>query len=53
MVKKMVFTSAGDNTNFDELWINCNQTYDIYVIYFGDDEANQRRIWTTPKTRRR
>jgi len=39
MVKKMVFTSAGDNTNFDELWINCNQTYDIYVIYFGDDEA--------------
>jgi len=33
----MVFTSAGDNTNFDELWIKHNQTYDIYIIYFGDD----------------
>jgi GR25 family glycosyltransferase involved in LPS biosynthesis len=35
--RNMVFTSAGDNTRFDELWLNKNQTYDVYVIYFGND----------------
>jgi len=38
MTKKMVFSSVGDNTNFDSLWINDNMDYDIYVIYYGDDE---------------
>ena len=37
MVKNMIFTSAGDNSNFDELWLDYHRTYDIYVIYFGDN----------------
>lgn len=31
-----VFTSAGDHTKFDEIWINDKSNYDIYVIYYGD-----------------
>ena len=34
----MIFTSAGDNSSFDELWLNKNQSYDVFVIYFGDNE---------------
>ena len=33
----MLFTSAGDNTNFDDIWISEEMNYDIYVIYYGDD----------------
>jgi hypothetical protein len=36
--KNFVFSSVGDNTSFDSLWINDNMDYDIYVIYYGDDE---------------
>ncbi len=36
----LVFTSAGDNTNFDKLW-TYNKTevlnYDIWVVYYGND----------------
>jgi hypothetical protein len=34
----MIFTSAGDNTYFDELWLDKKQTYDVYLIYFGDNK---------------
>lgn len=34
-----VFTSAGDNTNFDKLWIDKNKNYDVYVIYYGDNNT--------------
>jgi len=37
-VDNFVFTSAGDNTTFDSLWINDTLNYDIYVIYYGDNE---------------
>lgn len=37
-MKNFLFTSAGNNTNFDELWTRGNMNYDIYVIYYGDDE---------------
>jgi hypothetical protein len=37
--KNMVFTSAGDNTHFLNWWPSDSQTYDIYVIYYGDNEA--------------
>lgn len=33
-----VFTSAGDVTNFDKLWLGKGMNYDVYVIYYGDDE---------------
>ena len=30
-----MFTSAGDNTRFDELWTHPNRNYDIWVVYYG------------------
>jgi hypothetical protein len=41
MTKNMIFTSAGDNTSFDELWLG--GSYDIYVFYYGDNEDNYQR----------
>lgn len=39
MTRNMVFTSAGDHTNFHELWTHpyAKPDYDIYVIYYGDN----------------
>ena len=39
MTKNLVFSSVGDNTFFDLLWINKNMDYDIYVIYYGNNET--------------
>jgi hypothetical protein len=41
-----VFTSAGDNTNFDKLWLDNNQKYDVYVIYYGDNNSVYERYRT-------
>jgi len=40
--RNMVFTSAGDNTNFVKWWCTDkeNQEYDIYVFYYGNNEEN-------------
>jgi len=38
--KNMVFTSAGDNTTFHTLWTGIDANYDIYVIYYGENEEN-------------
>jgi hypothetical protein len=40
--RNMVFTSAGDNTNFVKWWCSDkeNQNYDIYVFYYGKKEEN-------------
>lgn len=35
--KNFLFSSVGDNTNFDELWINDSMNYDIYIIYYGNN----------------
>lgn len=39
MTTNMVFTSAGDNTNFHELWVHpfVKSDYDIFVVYYGDN----------------
>ena len=37
--RNLVFTSAGNNTNFHNLWTNKNRNYDRWVVYYGDDEA--------------
>lgn len=38
-MKNLVFTSAGNNTNFDKLWFYKNKiNYDIIVYYYEDDE---------------
>ncbi len=36
----MVFTSAGDNTNFYNHWFDNNMNYDIYSVYYGNNENN-------------
>ena len=36
--KNFLFSSVGDNTNFHELYVNNNMNYDIYVIYYGDND---------------
>lgn len=33
----LVFTSAGDNTNFDELWLAPERNYKVWVVYYGDN----------------
>jgi len=41
----MVFTSAGDHTNFHELWSHpfVKSDYDIYVVYYGDSHQNYEK----------
>ena len=36
--KNLVFSSVGDNTNFHNSWLYKNRNYDVYVIYYGDNE---------------
>jgi len=33
--KNMVFTSAGDNTNFFNWWLSDSQEYDVFLYYYG------------------
>ena len=35
--KNFVFSSVGENTNFHDLWIGDNMDYDIYIIYYGNN----------------
>ena len=39
----LVFTSAGDNTNFNTLWVSSEQIYDIVVYYYGDSDENYEK----------
>jgi TupA-like ATPgrasp/Protein of unknown function (DUF707) len=45
----MVFTSAGDNTHFDDLWVSSEQIYDIYVYYYGDSVERYERYKSVAK----
>jgi hypothetical protein len=36
--RNLVFTSAGNNTEFDKLWIGKERNYDIMVVYYGSDD---------------
>jgi hypothetical protein len=38
MTTNFVFSSVGDNTSFDDLYIGNNMNYDIYVIYYANDD---------------
>ena len=38
MTKNLIFTSAGDNTEFYKNWRSVNQDYDICVIYYGNSD---------------
>jgi len=37
-IPNLVFTSAGDDTFFDELWLDKNRNYDVWVTYYGDND---------------
>lgn len=37
--KNFVFTSFGDHSTFDKNWIGESMQFDIYAIYYGDNEA--------------
>ena len=36
--KNLVFSSVGDNTNFNYLWTKKYRKYDLWVVYYGDNE---------------
>ena len=39
-MKNFVFTSAGDNTTFYNRWCGENQNFDMYIIYYGNNDDN-------------
>lgn len=41
--KNLVFTSAGDKTNFIDNWLNNNnpKTFDLWVVYYGDSKTDK------------
>lgn len=41
-IKNLVFTSAGDKTNFHNLWIGDNQQYDVMVVYYGKNDSTYK-----------
>ena len=43
-MKNIVFTSVGGNTNWDELWLGENRNYDVWVVYYGDDDEYFNKI---------
>lgn len=41
MKENLLFTSAGDNTKFYDLWCSEDRNYDIFICYYGDDVENK------------
>ena len=41
--KNLVFTSAGDNTSFDNLWLDKDRNYDVWVVYYGENEKKYQK----------
>ena len=37
--KNLLFTSAGDNTEFYKLWTGKEKNYDIWVVYYDDNNS--------------
>lgn len=38
--RNLVFVSAGDKTNFYKHWTGPSMSYDIYCVYYGDNDEN-------------
>jgi len=38
MKNNIVFSSVGDNTRFDDLFVGDKMNYDVYIIYYGDND---------------
>lgn len=50
--KNLIFTSVGNNTEFYKNWLGKNRNYDIWAVYYDDNEQNYEkyksmvdRIW--------
>lgn len=43
MKKNLVFSSVGDNTNFHNLFIGDKMNYDVFVIYYGDNNETYQK----------
>ena len=41
--KFLVFTSAGDNTNFYNYWVDNDRLYDIWIVYYGENNDNYNK----------
>jgi hypothetical protein len=41
--RNLLFTSAGDNTDFYNNWCNKNRNYDIWLVYYGDNDENYNK----------
>jgi hypothetical protein len=39
--KNLVFTSAGDKTNFVSNWLSNKKTFDIWVVYYGNSTEDK------------
>ena len=44
-MKNLIFSSVGDNTNFDNIWLDKDRKYDVFVIYYGDEEKKLQKIF--------
>lgn len=42
--KNLVYTSFGDNTSFDSLWLDDNRNYHVWATYYGDDDDRYNAI---------
>jgi hypothetical protein len=41
--RNLVFTSAGDRSDFDRNWVGPGQEFDLFVVYYGDDDERFER----------
>lgn len=41
--RNLVFTSAGDRSSFDTRWVGPDQAFDLFVVYYGDDDDRFER----------
>jgi len=46
MKDNILFTSAGDNTTFYNLWCSKNKNYDIFVCYYGDCKTDKYKEYS-------
>lgn len=53
MKDNILFTSAGDNTKFYDLWCYPDRTYDIFICYYGDGDDHKYEEYSDIYLRRK
>jgi hypothetical protein len=41
--KNLLFTSVGNNTDFYKNWLGSNRNYDVWVVYYDDNQQNYEK----------